>query len=149
MINVEKIVAVIRAEQELIAGSLVDTGLCISPGHCAIGALLFAAGMTNVELQSMPDAPDEWDTDRPFELLNEHYGIRGRHADLITHANDESLPGLSRQDAVIKTVERLAAEQALRPMLDDMYCAEWDDDAFGTGDLDRDEYDDDDSSDDE
>src|SRR5688572_5383026 len=58
-LNVAKIVAVLAAQPLLIGGALVDgrnAFTCDSPGRCAIGELLHAAGVSDARLRQLDDA---------------------------------------------------------------------------------------------
>lgn len=114
---------------DLVNGKLAAEGMriegaCRSYAHCAVGELLFQAGMTNEELRSIPAAPEEWDwDDKAPRLLHKHYGLRRLHADRITLANDDggsNVPVAVRRERVMRMVRDLAA----RP--DFAACDEWD-----------------------
>lgn len=124
-IDVEKVVAVIKAEDDLIANEYVGVDVCDSPGHCAIGALLFAAGVPNERLNEI-DGPEEWfgkDEDIADTLRNA-YGLHRWHALEIIHANDDAQD--SRPAAVIARVRGLAEDQRLMPAKDRARCETFD-----------------------
>lgn len=132
-IDREKVIAVIQAEHNLIDGALVE-GTCESPGHCAVGALLYAAGMSNAELNALSGAPAEWEPGGNAALLMlEEYGLDRAHAHQIVSANDNVIHSeqgddevqASRRAMVIETVHRLADRQASRPDDDARECMEF------------------------
>ena len=145
MIDLDKAIAVIERDQ-IINGSLVDKivappnseGIwevaCESPGHCAIGALLFAAGATNEQLATWPGSPDDWSPDdKPAQMLLDNYGIRRRHATLIVSVNDSIGNGAEptqsitdRRAAVIAELRRLHSKQLADPKQDKYDCDEYD-----------------------
>ena len=65
LIDAEKAVAVIEAEAKLVQEMYAEPLTCDNPGHCALGALLFAGGMSNAELLGGygPGEPGEWGDD--------------------------------------------------------------------------------------
>jgi hypothetical protein len=89
----DKIIDIIRKDN-LITDCLVEYGYtryskpCENPGHCAIGALLFAAGYTNAQLAEMADDPSEFSTDVVI-TLREEYGLTELQSEWIVGANDQ------------------------------------------------------------
>lgn len=138
MIQREKIIAVIEAEHALINREFAD-GDCGRVGHCAIGALLFAAGMPNSVLRELNGEVSEWDNSDPAAVaLREHYGLERWHASQVIEDNDEFLEIAERRRAVIACVSNLAFGQVDNPARDAMRCRE-----FGAQDDDDDrDYDD-------
>jgi len=107
--NKEKIIGVLRKEEALVEGRLVFTNIkrCGHVGRCAIGALLFHAGMTNRELNSFENddlsIPSVWDEDldswgdeldassvefKAQALLKDIYGIEKHQIYTIISCND-------------------------------------------------------------
>lgn len=138
MINAEKAIAVIEAEQNLLYGAYIEGGdvspvvRCDNPGHCALGALLFAGGVTNEEMYAAAyiGEPSEWKQDDRFaSVLEEEYGIHRRHATRIMDAND-SCPGsvgvAARRINVVERIREIAAKQAEDPAWDAALCFEFD-----------------------
>jgi len=117
----DKIREVIQADQNLLHGRLVGAlvvngQVCENPGHCAIGAMLFAGGMTNREIRDLNNEPTAWlqdgdDTARKaIDLLHEQYGINTDLAGDIAVGNDsgaEELPLAERQANILKAVDKL------------------------------------------
>lgn len=144
MIDADKAIAVIAAEHVLLEGEFVGdltvpVDGCLGVGHCALGALLFAAGMDDRALRRVGE-PTEWRNDSeslPRALLFEHYGIRALHADAIMGENDNGHQDMSvRRAAVIDRVRTLAANQSAHAEEDAGACdkfdepgsSDWDDD---------------------
>ena len=101
--NKDKIVAVLEAEQALVGDSLVSSvKRCGHAGRCAIGALLFAEGVTDAELWRLEErhadvgaTPDEWWEDESPRLgktygsvLEDGYGLSEGEAGQIVVEND-------------------------------------------------------------
>jgi hypothetical protein len=86
----EKIASVIKAEQKLLAGCLVDSfARCDNPGHCAVGALLYEAGMSNRELSAMWGHHTLWGPGSvAARLLASEYGLTRDLAQIIVNWND-------------------------------------------------------------
>lgn len=124
MIEREKIIAVIEAEHELINKEFAD-GDCGRVGHCAIGALLFAAGMPNSVLHELNGEVSEWASSDPAAVaLREHYGLERWHASQIIDENDNVHFVIeARRRAVIACVNYLAFRQAEDPECDAVECA--------------------------
>jgi hypothetical protein len=96
----DKIIDIIRKDN-IIADCLVQYVLideesyctpkvCENAGHCAIGALLFAAGYTNAQLIDLPNSPDDFPSDVVNTLATE-YGLTQNQASIIVEANDEHI----------------------------------------------------------
>lgn len=106
--------AVIEKDQ-LVAGALVERGpydwtkgqfiTCENPAHCAVGALLFQAGIANEQLRVMPSVPEDMD-DEDLALLYNTYGLNVEALDVLMTTNDGSTD-LGRKQAVLAAVERL------------------------------------------
>lgn len=127
MINRDKVIAVIQAEHNLVHGEFVDVS-CENPGHCALGALLFAAGMANEELVGTT-TPDDWSVDgREDSLMRRAYGLRRFHCEKIMSANDDNEHASieDRRAYVIERVRDLALRAAANPSSDELRCDEYD-----------------------
>jgi len=84
--NTRKIVEVLRAEEALVESNLIaNVTRCGHPGRCAIGALLFDAGMTNAELRLCSSALDENDYDEidDEEMYNKTEAVHNKAFDLL------------------------------------------------------------------
>lgn len=135
---IEKMVAVIEAETRLIEDLLVEhrheltLGLvvCQNPGHCAIGALLYAAGVTNEELShSKGDPEDEFGWEVKWDrVLWDAYRIDREDAKAIVGANDnygddlvedvedpDPEPFATRRREVIDTIRALPDRERVAP----------------------------------
>ena len=90
--NKQKIIDVLVEERALINGELSanDIRRCGHPGRCAIGALLFAAGMTDKEMREcVGTISSKSKTDvAARNLLWETYGIGLGHLRRIMRYND-------------------------------------------------------------
>lgn len=132
MIDGKKIIASIKEEHNLIEGNLylgeicfADDKSCRSEGHCAIGKLLFDAGMSNEQLAKAPSSGFKWNS-REAKLLWEHYGLRPWHAEQIIRTNDYVMYGRLtpkqeirlRRKQVIDTVKELVSKQKADPVGD-------------------------------
>ena len=94
----EKIIKVLEAEQALIATSVVHykKRRCGHPGRCAIGALLFAAGVTDKQLWEIEEVTQRCsDTEAIWGLFPEYgdllyltYGLDECQAAQIMSEND-------------------------------------------------------------
>jgi hypothetical protein len=134
-IDVEQVVAIIRAEQHLIHGALIETDpKCKSVGHCAVGALLAAAGFTSKQIRAMQPSPMEWNRDatgrRALDKMQTQYGLQQHDLRELVTTNDsvasESAVDDScallvpkgelkrRQRVVIETVKTMARTRAAR-----------------------------------
>lgn len=84
--DVQRMVQVIEAEPLLISGQLV----CRSAGHCAMGALMFAAGITNEEMATDGIANDvsEEQPEYVARRLYDWYRLDQEVAIAIMNAND-------------------------------------------------------------
>jgi hypothetical protein len=143
LIDAEKAIAVIEADQ-IIHGALVQRQqidnevpargvVCESPGHCALGALLFKAGMTNEQLAFLSGDPEDWNPKGDTaELMQTTYGLRRLHAHEIMMANDSEQHAFAadpmdvRKARVAQTVRLLAIKQAADPARDRADCDKWD-----------------------
>jgi hypothetical protein len=90
----QKMVRVIESEPFLIHGNLVaepDTLVpqCQGLGHCAIGALLFAAGISNKRLERV-DGDIESLTPAMRQVLKTNYGLNMDDAEFIMEVNDDA-----------------------------------------------------------
>lgn len=90
-----KILDVLEQEDGLIEGSLCqrDKQVCGHEGRCAMGALLFWAGVSNAQLINLQDndgasAEDIWADDLYRDLLVKEYGVGLQHVQSIISAND-------------------------------------------------------------
>lgn len=63
---------------------------CRGVGHCAVGALLVAAGLPNATVSQLPDHVSEWFDPRTHELLWKHYGIVPAQTAEIMDVNDDT-----------------------------------------------------------
>lgn len=112
-INKEKVISVITNAEKLIKNTLVQPP-CKKPGRCAVGELLFRAGITNKDLRLMEDSPDEFPTERLL-LLYRHYGLTRSHLGKIVGSNDNcNVDGTYRKVAVseiVNTVNKLKSGQ--------------------------------------
>lgn len=130
----DRIVAVIQAEQKLIEGFYIEETKCENPGHCALGALLFAVGVTNNELYAnYIGEPSEWHDESEWiaEKMFDAYGLRRLHCMAIMQANDNGTVGEERTElrraVVIECVHSLAAAQLQNPTADWERCTKYDD----------------------
>ena len=140
-IDREKVLAVIAAEHKLIGGELVEhTGdfggppvICESPGHCALGALLYAAGMPDKTILDLGE-PSEWGFDESEEggaatvALWDHYRLRRWHAQEIMVSNDDHrLDGIpERRAQVMARIATMCDVQRDDAPLDDKMCERFD-----------------------
>jgi len=85
-VDVDRAIAAIREDAALIVGSLAvpTVKVCSHVGRCAIGAMLFAVGVTNKRLKEMGGSPH----DTEVELLRARYGITFTDLDAIMGSND-------------------------------------------------------------
>lgn len=81
--DIERAVSVIENENLLIGGAII----CAHAGHCAMGSLLFAAGMTNFELVWESGSPGEFSV-KAQKLLYDTYRIGCEDALHIVSSND-------------------------------------------------------------
>jgi hypothetical protein len=99
----QKMVRIIESEPFLAYGDLVvtDNGMCRTfhdddntkcegVGHCAIGALLFASGVSNKRLERV-DGDVGSLTRNMKEILKEDYGMEFEDIDFIMKVNDSSV----------------------------------------------------------
>ena len=113
MINVEKIVRVLKAETEgLIEGTMAHEMDCGNVGHCALGALLAASGISDRRLEN-------WDVIRLWTPILEYdYGLTPtqsirlmNHSDAwaVDHESiDNRQTRLDRRDRVVEFVRNMA-----------------------------------------
>lgn len=81
--DVARMIDVIEADALLVHGTLV----CAAAGHCALGALLFATGMSNYRLAKEGSAPSEFTSEAAQRLLD-WYRLDEQVASEIVNAND-------------------------------------------------------------
>lgn len=94
----EKIRRVIKREHDLIGSNLVSRERCDNPGHCAVGALLFAAGCSNRYLASVSDGPLNWSPrSKAARVLQTEYGLTRDMASRIAGANDALYDATAKQ----------------------------------------------------
>lgn len=81
--DIERAVRVIESEELLIGSAII----CAHAGHCAMGSLLFAAGLSNVEMIDLDGDPAGF-TEKAQRLLWNTYRIGELDAHAIVNAND-------------------------------------------------------------
>jgi hypothetical protein len=127
------------------------TIVCQGAKHCALGELLFRAGMPDEALFALSDDPCEWEPDaEATQLLWSVYGIRRYHAVEIFSANDlvnsgQETPEMHerRRQEVFATLRDLAETQQEDPVVDTRLADEYE----AVNPAPEDEYDDEDDDD--
>ena len=87
-VDIDRAVDAIERDQGLVLGSLCDSRhkVCGHPGRCAVGALLFYAGVTNKRLKEIGSSPERGDAES--DLLLARYGFNYNDMQAIMNDND-------------------------------------------------------------
>lgn len=114
-----KMLSVIKREHDLVDGLYTESAsawgaqalasrACENPGHCAIGALLAAAGVGDRYLRTLKGVPENWPRQkRAARVLRAEYGLTPQLAERIMTANDASVNGSPRRARVLRVIRRM------------------------------------------
>ena len=92
---------------------------CKGVGHCAVGALLFAAGVPNALIRQLDNGANSWDH-HYYLLLRRTYGVTSDQVGELMGENDQT-PGNSdtsieeRREALYEKIDRLRFDPRWTP----------------------------------